>query len=717
MALVASVGIHWLLQQGLARTALDIRPLEGLLPVKSSPPKEMKAADFPLRIDPSQRASFAHEQPLEMPLAIDAAAPAGIRGTGREAERAVTPEVPGELPETPDVMAESIDRPVVAVGPALPTTVAAPERAAAIVPEGVAVAEATEMTVGSDEELAWALARRDPVAGAKRALDRESEAVGPTADELPDDVVPLTGLTPRRFSRPTASSSEIRGSLPLGRAEFNARDDGEAPTAAGSTIGAPMAAVDAVPADDPPPGPMGDDVTPRPAARSPHRGGARIARATGALQRNQAGVGSEGDGGEGLSVATAAELSPLANTLRPRGAPGAVPATATNTPATPLPRAATLVLPAETRVRETAEAFARRSRTNRGVSDTDRIVEKGLEWLARSQQSDGRWTLGKYHPAGVDGAVRLQSDTAATGLALLSFLGAGYDHFDGRYAETVRRGLEWMVSVQKADGDLYLQADPVSNSCARMYSHGIATTALCEAVGMTGDPRLRPAAEKAIGFIVASQQRGRGGWRYQPRADSDLSVTGWMLVALRAGTLAGLSVPPDTFAAVESFLERSAIPEKAGHFLYNAGNPGQRPSELSVACMTALGSLMSLHTGTPRADPAIGAACVALGAMKPSYGSTEVRARDAYLWYYSSQVLVQSGNAEWEEWYRQLSTLLGSTQVAAGSDAGSWDPLGPIPDRWGAYGGRLYVTALHLLALEVPYRHLPTYGVTDEAGP
>jgi hypothetical protein len=103
--------------------------------------------------------------------------------------------------------------------------------------------------------------------------------------------------------------------------------------------------------------------------------------------------------------------------------------------------------------------------------------------------------------------------------------------------------------------------------------------------------------------------------------------------------------------------------------------------------------------------------------MKPSYGSTEVRARDAYLWYYSSQVLVQSGNAEWEAWYRQLSTLLGSTQVAAGSDAGSWDPLGPIPDRWGAYGGRLYVTALHLLALEVPYRHLPTYGVTDEAGP
>jgi hypothetical protein len=33
-----------------------------------------------------------------------------------------------------------------------------------------------------------------------------------------------------------------------------------------------------------------------------------------------------------------------------------------------------------------------------------------------------------------------------------------------------------------------------------------------------------------------------------------------------------------------------------------------------------------------------------------------------------------------------------------------------VPDRWGVYGGRIYVTALHLLALEVPYRHLPTLG-------
>jgi len=50
-------------------------------------------------------------------------------------------------------------------------------------------------------------------------------------------------------------------------------------------------------------------------------------------------------------------------------------------------------------------------------------------------------------------------------------------------------------------------------------------------------------------------------------------------------------------------------------------------------------------------------------------------------------------------------------EKSPGESRGSWDPLGPVPDRWGQYGGRLYVTTLHLLALEVPYRHLPTYSL------
>jgi len=255
-----------------------------------------------------------------------------------------------------------------------------------------------------------------------------------------------------------------------------------------------------------------------------------------------------------------------------------------------------------------------------------------------------------------------------------------------------------------------------------MYSHAIGTMALCEAVGMTGDPLVRPAAEKACGFIAASQHPERGGWRYTPRSDADLSVSGWMLIALRSGQLAGITVDPVVVTRVRTLLDASAAADAVGdiattRFTYNVRDPQQRPSALSTACMTALGTLMQLHTGTPVDDPAVARAARALAGFEPGYGTPRDRRRDAYYWYYASQVLVHTGGPDWERWYAALCRLLDDRQERSGPFAGSWDPLGPVPDRWGGYGGRVYVTALHLLALEVPARHLPTAAIGPAAPP
>ena len=66
----------------------------------------------------------------------------------------------------------------------------------------------------------------------------------------------------------------------------------------------------------------------------------------------------------------------------------------------------------------------------------------------------------------------------------------------------------------------------------------------------------------------------------------------------------------------------------------------------------------------------------------------------------------------WESWNKRLHPLLTSSQVQTGPLAGSWDPFETIPDRWADHGGRLYVTTLNLLSLEVYYRHLPIYEDT-----
>jgi hypothetical protein len=64
---------------------------------------------------------------------------------------------------------------------------------------------------------------------------------------------------------------------------------------------------------------------------------------------------------------------------------------------------------------------------------------------------------------------------------------------------------------------------------------------------------------------------------------------------------------------------------------------------------------------------------------------------------------------EWDAWNRQMRRILIDTQERSGCAAGSWDPARPVDDPWGNQGGRLMVTSLSCLTLEVYYRYLPLY--------
>ena len=43
-------------------------------------------------------------------------------------------------------------------------------------------------------------------------------------------------------------------------------------------------------------------------------------------------------------------------------------------------------------------------------------------------------------------------DVACTGYALLCYLGAGYDHLQGKYKKTVKDGLDWLIEAQDDNG-------------------------------------------------------------------------------------------------------------------------------------------------------------------------------------------------------------------------------------------------------------------------
>ena len=128
--------------------------------------------------------------------------------------------------------------------------------------------------------------------------------------------------------------------------------------------------------------------------------------------------------------------------------------------------------------------------------------------------------------------------------------------------------------------------------------------------------------------------------------------------------------------------------------------------------MTAVGLLMRLHDGWRRDRDVMVRGADYLRQNLPDIGTQEQLERDTYYWYYGTQVMFHMGGKHWEDWNGRLHPLLVNSQVQEGELAGSWHPALPVPDRWGPQAGRLYVTALNLLSLEVYYRHLPLYENT-----
>lgn len=329
-----------------------------------------------------------------------------------------------------------------------------------------------------------------------------------------------------------------------------------------------------------------------------------------------------------------------------------------------------------------------------GSLETEAAVDRGLAWLAQHQYQDGHWSLHQLDPPeknlpGTPGAGSAVSDTAASGLALLAFLGSGHTHQQGDYQVAVQRGLEWLVSQQQPDGNLY----PQRAGNAWMYSHGIAAIALCEALGLTQDASLREPAQQALQFIVAAQNPATGGWRYTPGEAGDTSVVGWQVMALKSGEMAGLEVP-----ATAQDLARRWLASAAGSGA-SLGTFGYLGPGGSLA-MTAEGLLCQQFLGCRRDDPQLMAGVRVLAGNPPQHDR-----ETSYYWYYATQVLYHVQGPEWDAWNERMRDLLVQTQIKEGHLAGTWDPR----DQWEQAGGRLYATCLRLLILETYYRHLPLY--------
>jgi hypothetical protein len=314
-------------------------------------------------------------------------------------------------------------------------------------------------------------------------------------------------------------------------------------------------------------------------------------------------------------------------------------------------------------------------------------VERGLRWLMAHQMQDGSWRFDHQKHAFCKGACRdpgsIGSSTAATSLALLPFLGAGYTHEQGEYQRVVQNGLYYLMSrATETRHGLDLQE-------GTMYAQALSTIVFCEAYSMTADRALAEIAQPALNYIV-SAQHAAGGWRYYPGEPGDITSTGWHIMALKSGQMAGLRVPPATLHRAGYFLDQ--VQEDYGAaYGYQAASREPTTSAIGLLCRLYLG-------WTPEGEPLI-RGTDKLIRRGPS-------SQNMYYNYYAAQVLHHQAAEGWPEWNEKLREHLIASQAAEGHEAGSW----AFDDAKTNVAGRLFDTSMAILNLEVYYRYLPLYG-------
>jgi hypothetical protein len=339
-------------------------------------------------------------------------------------------------------------------------------------------------------------------------------------------------------------------------------------------------------------------------------------------------------------------------------------------------------------------------------------VERALDWLARHQDDDGRWDggLARYDdgtPVSGDDDFTVhcppgetcfgecaywEADTALTGLALLTYLGAGYTQSDGRYADTVGKGLDFLIGQQKRDGDLRGRSEVVG-----MYCHAMATLALCEAYALTGDSHLREPVERAVAFLVRARAKDQMAWRYAPGAPvGDTSILGWVVMSLKSAKEVGIPIPGEASVRRGTllWLDQVATGKDKGLARY-------QPWEPVTPTMTAEAWVCRQFLGVGGPGPASIEAADFLLRNESDRGPSNV-----YYWYYATLALYQHGGQPWSRWNAQMRDRIVGLQRTSGHQTGSWDPDG---SQYGSKGGRIYCTALAALTLEVYYRYLRLY--------
>jgi len=331
-------------------------------------------------------------------------------------------------------------------------------------------------------------------------------------------------------------------------------------------------------------------------------------------------------------------------------------------------------------------------------------VNKGLEYLARTQNKAGYW-----------GAGGDQYPCAMTGLSGVALLMEGSTVREGKYSMNIRKAADWLMEqsqrVPQRDGLIF--SEHSTETGRYMYGHGFSTLFLACIYGDEEDPvrreKLKDILTRAVKYI-GNAQSTRGGFFYTSRVEGgdndEGSVTVTQLQALRACRNAGIPVPKDLIKKSVKYLEDSTALD--GGVIYSLARNGPRPAGGGKPALTAAAIACVFYAGDYK-NKIVQEWFQFCKKQNFDQGVGRGAGHDEYTHYYFAQAIYALGDDGWDKmfpnaakdrmtWTKYRDNMFPHLVKTQSAD-GSWTQGGPGP----VYTTAMFTTIMQLDRGAVPF--------------
>ena len=283
-----------------------------------------------------------------------------------------------------------------------------------------------------------------------------------------------------------------------------------------------------------------------------------------------------------------------------------------------------------------------------------------------------------------------------TSLAGLAFLCEGSTTTQGKYAENLRRAVDFLTRRSRPNG---LIGD--TDDERYTYGHGFAMLFLSQVLGEEEDfdrrQELIEVLTKAVTFTGQAQTRA-GGWGYVSAKDGsgydEGSTTITQVQGLRGCRNAGIPVPKEVIDNAVDYIRKCTNKDDGG-VQYSSKGGGSRPAitAAAIACLYNAGEYDDVYV------PKMMRYCE----KHLKLGNPDSFGHWHYAHFYYAQVQYREGGDTWKAYSSDIHRrLLREVEIVNMGDAklAVWKQ---------GYVGPVYTTALNLIILQLDRACLPIY--------